>query len=103
MKAVRQNFLINYPTGADGTVAFGFPSDTALGRFAFTFRWLNSAWNGWATLPSGEVRAFGCIPGCVDWTEFTDYGIVLDSGLAALGLTDLVPNSTLYLLEWAVD
>ena len=103
MKAVNNNYQINYPTVADGTVAFTFSTDVALGRFSFTFQWLNSEWNGWATLPTGEVRPFGCVPGCVDWTEFTDFGVVLDSQLTALGLGDLVPSSTLYLLEWAVD
>jgi hypothetical protein len=103
VKSIRNNYQVNFPTVADGTVGFTFQSDMALGRFTFTFRWLNGAWNGWATLPSGEVRQFGCIPGCVDWTEFTDYGILLDSNLTVLGLGDLVPESVMYLLEWAVD
>jgi hypothetical protein len=103
MKAIRNNYRVNYPTVADGTVAFEFSTDLALGRFTFTFKWLNAQWNGWATLPGGEVRPFGCIPGVVDWTEFTDYGVVLDSFMPVLGLGDLVPSSSMYLLQWAVD
>jgi hypothetical protein len=43
------------------------------------------------------------VPDVIDWTVFADYGIVIDSALPSLGLSTLVGNSTLYLLEWGVD
>jgi len=103
VKSITQSFLINYPQTPDGTVSFNFSADCSLGNFQFSFKWLDGMGNGWATLPSGEVRQFGCVPGVYDWTEFPDYGIVLGSPLPVLGLTDLVGNSTLYLIDWGVD
>ena len=38
--------------------------------------------------PADRVSPFG-VPGCVDGTEFTDFGVVLDSQFTALGLGDL--------------
>jgi hypothetical protein len=36
----------------------------------------------------------------VDWTEFPDYGIVIDSALTAFNSTNLIGNATVYLLQW---
>jgi hypothetical protein len=107
MRAVLKSYLISYPNVDPGTENFKFSADPPLGHFTFQFMWLNGVWNGWATLPSGEVRQFGCIPDVIDWTGFTDYGVVLDTsgstGLTVLGLTDLIPHSSLYLIQWGVD
>jgi len=102
VNAVNAAYLINYPQITAGTDSFSFQSNNPLGTFTFTFKWLNNQWNGWATLPSGEVRQFGCVPDVVDWTGFSDYGLFIDSPLSLLGLDNLVGNSTLYLLEWRV-
>jgi hypothetical protein len=108
MKSVLARYLVNYPQIDPGTVSFAFSTNNALGTFSFVFKWLNPdgtgyRWNGWCTLPSGETRQFGCVPDVIDWTGFADYGIVIDSALPALGLSTLIGNSTLYLLEWGVD
>lgn len=101
-KPVAASYLVNYPSIDPLTVAFSFQSQTPAGNFSFEFRFLGGVWNGWATLPSGEVRPFGCVPDVVDWTGFLDFGIVIVSGLPALGQGDLVASSSLYLIAWGV-
>ena len=91
--------IVNFPNVDPDTYAFDFNTSAPFGAFAFTFKWLNSRWQGWATLPSGEVRPFGCVPYVTNWTGFPDYGLVIASNLASLGINDLI-NSTLYLVEW---
>jgi hypothetical protein len=109
MKGISAQYLINWPNVNPGLVSFSFQSDIAPGNFVFTFKWLfNPAsgkyqWNGWAQLPSGEVRQFGCIPGAVDWVDFTDFGIYIDSTLTFIDQFSLVGNTTLYLIVWGVD
>ncbi len=109
MRSVAASYRINWPSLASGTISFSFSTNTPSGAFQFTFRYLlnpvdgTSSWGGWATLPSGEVRQFGCRPDVADWTGFTDYGIVVDSTLPVLGQSDLVDNSTLWLIVWGAD
>jgi hypothetical protein len=103
VKTIKTIYGINYPQVDLGTESFTFTTNNALGTFVFVFKWLNGKWNGWATLPSGEVKPFGCIPEVIDWTEFTDYGILFDSGIPSLGLSGLVGSSRLYLIEWGVE
>jgi hypothetical protein len=102
MNAVQAQYIVNYPQSAVGLQSFTFETTNSLGRFVFTFKWLNGQWNGWCQLPSGEVRQFGCVPDVIDWTGFTDYGIYVDSPLPVLGVNNLVGNSTLYLVDWRV-
>jgi hypothetical protein len=103
VKSIQKMYGINYPQVDPTTKSFAFSTNNALGTFAIVFKWLNAQWNGWATLPSGEVRPFGCVPEVVDWTEFTDYGIVIDAGVPALALASLLGKSRLYLIAWGVD
>jgi hypothetical protein len=100
MKSVYTSYIINWPQSITVSQSFSFTANTPLGNFTFVFKWLNNQWNAWATLPSGEVRQFGCVPDVVDWTEFPDYGIVIDSSLPSLNLSNLIGNSVLYLLQW---
>ena len=103
MKSIRKMYGVNYPQVDPATKSFSFSTNNALGTFAFVFKWLNAQWNGWATLPSGEVRPFGCVPEVVGWTEFTDYGVVIDAGVPFLALASLLGKSRLYLIAWGVD
>ena len=100
MKSVVSSYIVNLPQSAASTLSFSFTTNNALGTFTFVFKWLNNQWNGWCTLPTGEVRQFGCVPDVVDWTEFPDYGIVIDSALTAFNSTNLIGNATVYLLQW---
>jgi hypothetical protein len=102
MNAIANVYLVNYPQINTGSESFSFESTNALGNFTFTFKWLNGQWNGWCTLPTSEVRQFGCVPDVVDWTGFSDYGIFIDSSLPILGVDNLVGNSTLYVIAWKV-
>lgn len=103
MRGVKASYKVNLPSVASGTYSFSFTSDVPnVGRIGFTFRFLNNQWNGWAALPSGEVRQFGCIPDVIDWTAFSDYGIVLDSSLPSLGLNDM-GSASMFLIVWAAN
>jgi hypothetical protein len=91
--------LVNMPSVDEGTYAFTFTTAVGGASFTFVFKWLNGVWNGWAALPSGEVRQFGCVPNVVGWTGFADYGVAIISTLTAIGLNDLA-NVSLYLFVW---
>lgn len=102
MKRAKSFSLVNLPSIAAGTVGFTFTTTIAGGAWTFVFKYANGRWNGWATLPTGEVRPFGCVPSVVDWSGFLDYGIVIISSLAALGLLDLASSGTsLVVVGWA--
>ena len=103
MKTVVQSLIVNFPQIPPNTASFTFETSNALGTFQFTFKWLNGIWNGWATLPSGEIRPFGCIPDVISWVDFMDFGVFIDSPLPVIALNNLVGKTTLYLLQWGID
>lgn len=100
LKTVNASYVVNWPLAAANASSFTFTTQNALGSFTFVLKYMNGQWNGWCTLPSGEVRQFGCVPDVVDWTEFPDYGIVIDSSLTSFQQSNLIGNSALYLLQW---
>ena len=103
MKTVVQSLIVNFPQIPPNTASLTFETSNALGTFQFTFKWLNGIWNGWATLPSGEIRPFGCIPDVISWVDFMDFGVFIDSPLPVIALNNLVGITTLYLLQWGID
>jgi hypothetical protein len=101
MKVAKSISVVNLPAASVGAMAFSFETTTADGSWAFLFAWMNGRWNAWVTLPSGEVRQAGCVPRVVNWTGFLDFGMVILSDLASLGLGDLVSVGTsLVLIAW---
>ena len=103
MKSITTSYRINWPNVQPGVVGFNFQSSISPGTFIFEFKWLNGMWTGWATLPSGEVRQFGCVPDVVDWVDFPDFGIYIDSSLTFIDVNSLVGFTTLYIVVWGVD
>lgn len=102
MKQAKSLNLINLPAIDPGVVAFTFTTQTQDGAWTFVFKYVNGRWNAWVTLPSGEVRQAGCVPDVVNWSGFLDFGLVLISSSAALGLNDLTSSGTsLVLIGWA--
>jgi hypothetical protein len=98
-KTIGEAYQVNLPSVDAEVVSFSFEATIGGATFQFTFKWLNETWNGWATLPSGEVRQFGCIPNVLNWTGFPDYGVVLVSEKVAIGFGDLI-GSTMYVVTW---
>ena len=105
MNPIKSLYLVNMPQGDTTAVNFQFETQNADGSWSFLLAWsLNPVdnayqWNGWATLPSGEVRQFGCIPGVINWTGYPDFGLVWLSTLAKLGQLDIW-NASLVLIDW---
>jgi len=102
MKAAASFTLINIPSTAGVEEAFQFTSSIGGAFWSFEFIWANSAWNAWATLPSGEVRPFGCRPNVIDWSAFTDYGIVMLASKDELLQPDInAAGTSLVVIGWA--
>lgn len=98
MKNITAANLVSWPSG-DTTENFTFSTVHPDGVFQFKFRWFNDRWNGWCTLPDGEVRAFGVEPNIVSWSGFLDYGLVINTDLTVIDQASL--NTTeLYILTW---
>lgn len=103
MKKAATMYLVNLPVIDPAVIAFTFTTQNAEGNWTFVFKFGNGVWQGWATLPSGEVRPFGCVPNVFNWSGFLDFGIVLISGFTApLAQGDLMSSgNSLVLVRWA--
>ena len=99
MKEISTAYLINFPKIDDTIEAFSFAAAIPDGTFEFLFKWINGAWSCWVTLPSGEIRSAGCIPGVMNWAAFLDFGLIVLSSLTAVGQTELTSTS-LVIAKW---
>lgn len=98
MKGIKSMALVSWPNG-ELTDNFTFSTVHPDGVFIFKFRYFNNRWNGWCTLPSGEVRAFGIEPLVASWMGFLDYGILFDTELPVIDENSLFDTS-LYIVTW---
>jgi len=99
MNPIKQLTLINIPQGDTTAINFNFGTQASSGAWNFLLEWNGTRWNGWATLPDGAVRQFGCIPGVINWTGFADFGLVWLSDLASFGQQDIF-GASLVLIDW---
>ena len=98
MNNIKDVFQVIWPQ-TDLEENFTFSTVHPDGVFQFRFRWFNDRWNGWCTLPSGEVRAFGVEPLVVSWVGFLDYGIVFDTELSEIDKASLY-STKLCIVSW---
>lgn len=98
MRDIKSANQVTWPN-ADLEDNFTFSTVHPDGVFQFRFRWFNDRWNGWCTLPSGEVRAFGIEPRVVSWSGFLDYGLMFDTELPVIDRNSLF-NTNFYILSW---
>lgn len=98
MQTIKSAVSVGYPS-ADLPDDFSFSAVHPDGVFRFRFRFFGGRWNGWATLPSGEVRAFGVLPGVISWAGFPDYGIIFSTSLTKIERSKL-RDTTLYVITW---
>lgn len=98
MQTINTKEQIAFP---GGSVAenFLFDCSTTYGNFTFHFKWINEKWNLWVTLPNGEVRQAGVIPGITSWSEFSDYGLVFESNMESIDYNSLF-STEMYLIKW---
>ena len=98
MQTVKLKELIKYPS-AEVMENFEFSCSAEGGVFNFHFKWLNDRWNLWVTLPDGEVRQAGVLPGVTSWSESQKYGLVFETVLPVIDYKSLFLTE-LYLLTW---
>lgn len=89
---------VPFPSG-DITDNFEFSASAQAGVFTFNFKWLNSRWNLWVTLPDGTVRQAGVLPGVVSWSECQNFGLVFETSLPVIDYNSLFLTE-LYILTW---
>lgn len=99
MQTVKTEEKVSWPSG-ELSQNFEFSCSVEGGVFTFHFKWLNDRWNLWVTLPDGEVRQAGVIPGVVSWSESKGYGLMFKSDLGTVDYNSLFLTE-LYILTWA--
>lgn len=98
MQTVKTKELVPFPN-TDLAENFEFSCSASEGIFKFHFKWLNDRWNLWVTLPDGEVRQAGVLPGVVSWSEASKFGLVFETALEAIDYSSLFLTE-LYILVW---
>lgn len=89
---------ISYPD-TEFSENFSFDSVLPQGVFSFRFRYMNSRWNCWVTLPNGEIRQIGVLPYVISCAGFLDFGFMFGTSLKEI-TKDELKNTFLYVLEW---
>ena len=98
MQTIKTKELVPWPSG-DIAENFTFSCSAAGGVFEFHFKWLNNRWNCWVTLPDGEVRQAGVLPGVTSWSESHSYGLVFETQLPVIDYSSLFLTE-IYILTW---
>lgn len=98
MQTVKTRELVPWPSG-DLADNFTFAASASGGVFNFHFKWLNGRWNCWVTLPNGEIRQAGVLPGVTSWSEAKSYGLIFETNLPAIDYGSLFLTE-LYILTW---
>lgn len=98
MQTVKTRELVPWPSG-DLADNFTFAASASGGVFNFHFKWLNGRWNCWVTLPSGEIRQAGVLPGVTSWSEAKSYGLIFETNLPSIDYGSLFLTE-LYILTW---
>lgn len=98
MQTVKTKELVPWPSG-EATENFKFSCSAQGGVFDFQFKWINGRWDVWVTLPSGEVRQAGVLPGVTSWSESKNYGLIFETNLPVIDYGSLFLTE-LYILTW---
>ena len=98
MNTIAQKEYIPWPSG-EIAENFAFYCSTSAGSIRLHFKWITDKWCLWVTLPSGEVRQAGVIPGVESWAGFNDYGIVFEYSAEKIEYMELF-NAEMYFLTW---
>ena len=99
MNKIKEAYTVPYPDAEEVQENFTFSTTHPDGVFKFHFRYFNERWNGWCTLPSGEIRAFGIEPNVISWAGFLDYGVMIQTSLPVIDRNSLF-LTTLVLISW---
>ena len=98
MQTENKRELVPWPNG-NLAANFQFDATADAGNFTFHFKWLKGSWKLWVTLPDGEVRQAGVLPEVISWSEFDDYGIVIETDMESIDFNSLFLTE-LYIITW---
>lgn len=99
MQDIKELYSVAFPQSTETPIDFKFSTVHPEGVFQFRFRFFQNRWNGWCTLPSGEIRAFGIEPNVISWTGFVDFGLVFITDLPEISRNNLFLTK-LFLISW---
>lgn len=98
MNTIKQVEQIEFPE-TEPRENFEFECVATSGTFTFHFKWINNSWSVWVTLPDGSVRQAGVYPNVINWTGYSDYGLVFITDLEQIDYSSLF-NTSLQLITW---
>ncbi len=96
-RSVKSYYKIDLPATTPG-VNFSLVAKVGGQSITLAFRW-TTIWNITATMPDGSIRFAGLYPNCMNWTGYTDYGLIGNTTLDAIGYDDL-PKVSLFMVAW---
>lgn len=99
MQNIKDLYTVAFPQADEAPSNFTFSTIHPDGVFQFRFSYFGNRWNGWCTLPSGEIRAIGIEPNVCSWSGFLDYGIIFITDLPEISRNNLFLTS-LKIISW---
>jgi len=96
-KSVKAYYQLSLPSTTPG-VNFSFIAKVNGQSYTIAMKW-TTIWNVSVTFPDGTIRVAGLFPNVMNWTGYTDFGLVGYTSLSTIGYDDL-PSVTLYMVAW---
>ena len=96
-RVVKSYYQIDLPATIPG-YSFSFIAKVAGQSYNFAFRF-TTVWNVTVTFPDNSIRTANLVPNTMNWSGYSDYGLVANTSLPEIGLNDL-PNVTMYMVSW---
>jgi hypothetical protein len=96
-RTVKTYYKIDLPATTPG-LNFSFIAKVAGESITLAFKWTDK-WNITATMTDGSTRFAGLYPNVMNWTGYTDYGLVGYTALESVGYDDL-PKVSMFMVAW---
>ena len=98
MKVVKKAEVLPFPE-VEPVDNFKYEVVTETGSVTVYFKWLENRWRCWVELPTGETRQAGVFPNVINWTGFTDYGLMFMTNLSTIDYNSLF-LCQMVLIQW---
>jgi hypothetical protein len=96
-RTTKKYYQIDLPETTPG-YSFSFIAKVEGKSYNFAFRYTN-VWNVTTTFPDGSTRLASLIPNTMNWSGYSDFGLVANTPLDTIGFGDL-QNVTMYMVSW---